>query len=168
MQKNNQKLSTTAATVLVVAVIFTILIMVGFFHQQDKVQQLVMKNNYTDEVYLTEPLGVDGIFSVSYTHSVNKSMVEEYYQLQEQNLTLIKARYHHFGAGVATEIPPEQEFYYDEDGYMVIDNINYPLSSLVYKVGTVSDHILHIGEQTWHLKDLAPSLTSVSFIIVEE
>ena len=84
MQKNNRKLSITAATVLVVAVIFTIAF---YANHQNKVQFLVMQNAYTDEVYLTEPLGEDGIFSVSYTHSVNKSMVEEYYRLQEQELT---------------------------------------------------------------------------------
>jgi len=167
MQKNNRKLSITAATVLVVAVIFTIAFWANNLHQS-KVQLLVMQNAYTDEIYLSEPLGEDGIFSISYTHSVNKSMVEEYYQLGEQGLILSKARYHHFGAGVATEVLPEQEFYYDDEGYMVIDKINYPLSNLVYKVGTVSDHILHIGDKTWHLKDLAPSLTSVRFTIVQD
>lgn len=166
MKKNNQRLVIAAATVLVVAVIFTMAAISWSSFLAARVQLLVMENADTHEVYLTEPLDANGIFSISYTHSVNKSMVEEYYQLKDQQLMLIKARYHHFGAGVATEVAPGQEFYYDDEGYMVIDQMNQPLPSLVYKVGTVSDHILHIGDKTWHLKDLAPSLTSVRFSII--
>ena len=89
---------------------------------------------------------------------------EEYYRLEDGDLYLFKARYRSFGAGVATEIAPGQTLTY-EDGYMVIENIHYKLPSLVYKVGTVSDPLIHIGQQTWHMKELAPSLTSVRFTV---
>ena len=123
-----------------------------------------MANAYTDEVYFQEPLEDDGIFSVSYTHSVNKTNVEEYYRLEDGDLYLFKARYRSFGAGVATEIAPGQTLRY-EDGYMIIENMHYKLPSLIYKVGTVSDPLIHIGQQTWHMKEMAPSLTSVRFTV---
>ena len=64
----------------------------------------------------------------------------------------------------SVEIAPGQTLRY-EDGYMIIENMHYKLPSLIYKVGTVSDPLIHIGQQTWHMKELAPSLTSVRFTV---
>ena len=153
-----------ATTFFVVAVILTMSIISCKPLFTDPVQYLIMANAYTDEVYFQEPLEEDGVFSVSYTHSVNKTNVEEYYRLEDGDLYLFKARYRSFGAGVATEISPDQTLRY-EDGYMVIENMHYKLPSLIYKVGTVSDPLIHIGQNTWHMKELAPSLTSVRFTV---
>ena len=153
-----------AATCLVVAVILAMTILSCGQMFTDPVQYLTMANADTNEIYFQEPLEADGVFSVSYTHSVNKTNVEEYYRLENGTLYLFKARYRSFGAGVATEIAPGQTLRY-EDGYMIIENIHYALPSLVYKVGTVSDPLIHIGQQTWHMKELAPSLTSVRFTV---
>ena len=149
-----------AAVALVVAAVS----LVFFLQVQNKSSDiLTMKDYQTDQVYLEVPLGEDHIFSISYTHSVNKSMVEEYYLLENGTITLIKARYHHFGAGVATELREGEYLTYDDEGFMVINNMHLSIPQLVYKVGTVSDHILHIGDKSWHLKDYAPELTSVIF-----
>lgn len=153
-----------ATTVLVVAVILAMAIISCKPLFTNSVQYLIMTNADTGELYFQEPLETDGIFSVSYTHSVNKTNVEEYYRLENNSLYLFKARYRSFGAGVATEITANQTLRY-EDGYMVIENIHYQIPSLVYKVGTISDPLIHIGQQTWHMKELAPSLTSVQFTV---
>lgn len=156
---------TYAATALcVVAVILALVIISSKPLFTDPVQCVVMTNAETDEVYFQQPLEADGVFSVSYIHSVNKSNVEEYYRLEDGELYLFKARYRAFGAGVATELEEGQTLSY-EDGYMIINNIHYQIPNLVYRVGTVSDPLIHIGEQVWHMKDLAPSLTSVRFTI---
>ena len=156
---------TYAATALcVVAVILALVIIASKPLFTDPVQCVVMTNAETDEIYFQQPLEADGVFSVSYIHSVNKSNVEEYYRLEYGEIYLFKARYRAFGAGVATELEEGQTLSY-EDGYMVIENIHYRIPNLVYRVGTVSDPLIHIGEQTWHMKELAPSLTSVRFTI---
>ena len=156
---------TYAATALcVVAVILALVAISGRFLFADPVQCVVMTNAETDEVYFQQPLEADGVFSVSYIHSVNKINVEEYYRLEDDKLYLFRARYRAFGAGVATELEEGQTLSY-EDGYMIIENIHYQIPNLVYRVGTVSDPLIHIGEQTWHMKDLAPELTSVRFTI---
>ncbi|MBQ2004589.1 MAG: DUF1850 domain-containing protein [Peptococcaceae bacterium] len=127
-----------------------------------------MTDAETDKVYFQQPLEADGVFSVSYIHSVNKSNVEEYYRLEEDDqLYLFRARYRAFGAGVATELEEGQTLSY-EDGYMIIENIHYQIPNLVYRVGTVSDPLIHIGTQVWHMKDLAPPLTSVRFTIQDK
>ena len=156
---------TYAATALcVVAVILALVAISGKQLFTDPVQCVVMTDAETDEVYFQQPLEADGVFSVSYIHSVNKSNVEEYYRLEDDELYLFRARYRAFGAGVATELEEGQTLSY-EDGYMIIENIHYQIPDLVYRVGTVSDPLIHIGEQTWHMKDLAPELTSVRFTI---
>ena len=156
---------TYAGTALcVVAVILALVVISGKQLFTDPVQCVVMTDAETDEVYFQQPLEADGVFSVSYIHSVNKSNVEEYYRLEDDELYLFRARYRAFGAGVATELEEGQTLSY-EDGYMIIENIHYQIPNLVYRVGTVSDPLIHIGEQTWHMKDLAPELTSVRFTI---
>ena len=131
----------------------------------DEPLTLVMKDRQTGEIYLEEPLEADGTFSVSYTHSVNKSEVEEYYVWQDRQIVLYKCRYNNFGAGVATKLSPGEKLSTDENGFMVIEDMRVPVETLAYRVGTISDHVLHIGEKSWHLKTLAPSLTSVVFEI---
>ena len=159
---------TYAATALcVVAVILALVAISGRFLFADPVQCVVMTNAETDEVYFQQPLEADGVFSVSYIHSVNKSNVEEYYRLEDDEICLFRARYRAFGAGVATELEEGQTLSY-EDGYMIIENIHYQIPDLVYRVGTVSDPLIHIGTQTWHMKDLAPPLTSVRFTIQDK
>lgn len=155
-----------AATALcVVAVILALVIISSKPLFTDPVRCVIMSNAETGEVYFQQPLESDGVFSVSYTHSVNKSNVEEYYRLDEdEQLCLFRARYRAFGAGVATELEDGQTLSY-EDGYMIIDHIHYQIPNLLYRVGTVSDPLIHIGTQTWHMKDLAPPLTNVRFTI---
>ena len=151
-----------AAVALVVAAV-SLFVIINCNHNTNT---LVMKNFKTGETYLEVPLTDDHLFSVSYTHSVNKSLVEEYYTITPQDgIVLVKARYNNFGAGVATELTDGQYLSYDDENYMVINNMHVPISQLVYKVGTVSDHILHIGDESWHLKEYAPELTSVTFTL---
>ena len=159
---------TYAATALcVVAVILALVVISGKQLFTDPVQCVVMTDAETDEVYFQQPLEADGVFSVSYIHSVNKSNVEEYYRLEDDEICLFRTRYRAFGAGVATELEEGQTLSY-EDGYMIIENIHYQIPDLVYRVGTVSDPLIHIGEQSWHMKDLAPPLTSVRFTIQDK
>ena len=73
--KNQTAKWITAAAVIVAAVSLIIGALVYMDHQQ--APTLVMKNRQTEEIYLQEPLGRDQTFSVSYTHSVNRSEVEE-------------------------------------------------------------------------------------------
>ena len=149
-----------AAVALVVAAVSLFIVI----NHQQHTNTLVMKDYKTGETYLEVPLNDDHLFSVSYTHSVNKSLVEEYYTITPQDgIILVKARYNNFGAGVATELTDGQYLSYDDEDYMVINNMHVPIAQLVYKVGTVSDHILHIGADSWHLKEYAPELTSVTF-----
>lgn len=149
-----------AAVALVVAAV-SLFVIINHNHNAEI---LVMKDFESGETYLEVPLNDDHLFSVSYTHSVNKSLVEEYYTITPKDgIILVKARYNNFGAGVATELTDDQYLSYDDEDYMVINNMHVPISQLVYRVGTVSDHILHIGDESWHLKEYAPELTSVTF-----
>ncbi len=107
-------------------------------------QLLVLSNDSSGEIRFAKPLREGEGFSVSYTHSVNKSYVEEYYQPQEGVIYLISLRYKSFGAGMATEVDTAagQTLRY-EDGYMIIDGYVVSLPRLVYNVDRVAGFRLH-------------------------
>lgn len=106
-------------------------------------------------------------FSVSYTHSVNKSEVEEYYQSRGGNIYLIRLVYAAFGAGMPTDAYAEggTTLSYDGEGRMVIAGYDRLLPRLVYNVGMVADHILHIGGESIHLTQIAQPQTALRFEI---
>lgn len=90
---------------------------------------------------------------MSFVHSVNQSSIEEVYQRKGTEIYLVSCRYKSFGAGVATEIPAGSSLEL-ENGWMSITGINMKVEYLIYVVGTVSDHVLHIGQNTYSLREL--------------
>ena len=74
MKTKVDKLS-AATTVFVVAVILAMTILSCKQLFADPVQYLIMANADTQELYFSHQLEDDGVFSVSYIHSVNKTNV---------------------------------------------------------------------------------------------
>ena len=50
--------------------------------------------------------------------------------------------------------PKGQHFAYGENGEMIISGYDMYIPDLIYVVGTVSDHVLAIGEDEISLRDL--------------
>lgn len=107
-------------------------------------QLLVLSNDSSGAIRFAKPLWEQEGFSVSYTHSVNKSYVEEYYQPRGGVIYLTRLRYKSFGAGMATEVDTAggQTLRY-EDGYMIVDGYEVSLPRLVYNVDRVAGFQLH-------------------------
>ena len=104
------------------------------------------------------------VFSIEFIHSVNKSPVIDYFEIREDGIYGIKTVYYGFGAGVPTELEEGQELSYGEDGSMIISGFELKMSSLIYRVGTVSDHILCLEEGTEiSLRDLCGRNARVAF-----
>lgn len=124
---------------------------------------LVLRNCDTGKVYACFETESNSEFSVAFIHSVNKSEVREYYVIYNDGIYLEKCLYSNFGAGVATEIEDGQSLSYTEDGKMIISNIHRRIDKLSYIVGTVSDHILYIGENEISLRELCGKNSPVYF-----
>ncbi len=153
--KNTRKIYVITATVALamVAVVIFMFSLRGNY--------LLIENN-EQKVLFKEKIENMSNFSVSFTHSVNKTEVEEFYEIRDKKIFLVKCRYLGFGAGVATEVSPGEKLSY-EDGYMVISNMDREIKPLAYFVGTVSNHILHINGKSISLKGVAPERERIVF-----
>ncbi len=124
---------------------------------------LVLLDGDTGEVYGKFEADIDSRFSVTFIHSVNKSAVEELYQIKEDGIYLEECIYSAFGAGVATEVEDGQTLTYTDDGKMIISGFDRKIDNLSYIVGTVSDHVLKINDEEISLRDLCGRNSVVHF-----
>ena len=125
---------------------------------------LTLRDTETGRVYARFFLPREAEFAVTFTHSVNKTDVTETYALRGGHIVLTGCIYYGFGAGVATELEPGWALRYGENGEMVVTGIDRVLPDLRYIVGTVSDHILTIGGESYSLRGLCGQNTHVTFI----
>src|SRR5574344_1095708 len=101
-------------------------------------------------------------FSISYTHSVNKGRVHDYYECgKDGTLTVYKTVFVSYGAGIPE--PEETQgavFKLTPDGYE-ISGLNRRLTSLTMAVGVTADHSVTAGTRTTFLASFFAPTTSV-------
>ena len=160
--KPKLKAAAVAAMVIIaVAAIFFFLL----FRPGETVLQL--RDGESGKVYAKYEAYEGMTFSVSFIHSVNKSRVEEAYQIKDDGIYLESCLYSDFGAGVATEVEEGQSLTYTDDGEMFLSGFDRKMNGLSYIVGTVSDHILEINGEEISLRDLCGRNSTVRFEVVE-
>lgn len=149
---------TAAIVVLTVAAVFFSIMVFG------RDECLVLRNTADGKTIAAFSLGEGDIFSIGFIHSVNKSPVTDFYQIEDNAIYVEKTVYYGFGAGVQTEIEPGQELTFGDDGSMIVSGFHQPMPDLTYFVGTVSDHILTLpGDNEVSLRDLCGKNTRVRF-----
>jgi hypothetical protein len=134
----------TAAVLTAAAVMVMIVLLASCGQKQ---QNLVLRDENTGDVYLEVPAENGDTFSVTFTHSVNRTDVTETYEIRDGGIYLTGCIYYDFGAGVATEMEDGCSFPTD-NGEMIISGIDMEMTNLIYVVGTVSDHTLTINGKT--------------------
>lgn len=110
--------------------------------------RLILEDPSEETEYAAYEVSVGDIFSIEFVHSVNKSPVIDYFEIREDGIYGIRTVYYGFGAGVPTDLEEGQELSFGEDGSMIISGFERKMSSLIYRVGTVSDHILTLEDGT--------------------
>ncbi|WP_288603348.1 DUF1850 domain-containing protein [uncultured Treponema sp.] len=101
-------------------------------------------------------------FCISYTHSVNKGRVHDYYSCTSDNELVVDATsFVSYGAG----IPEASEtsgavFSLNEDEYK-ISGLNRRIPNLLMAVGVIAEHSITIGNREFFLKDFFAPQTSV-------
>lgn len=141
---------------LLVLVLLGVLIL---FLWQDK--NLVVIDADTGEVYGSWHLKEKDIFSLEFIHSVNQTPVVDEFMVMKSGFSAYRTIYSSFGAGVQTELGEGEMLSYDEDGNMIISGFSQSYKELRLIVGTVSDHILTVGEKKISLRALCGRNTSV-------
>lgn len=91
-------------------------------------------------------------FIISYTHSVNKGLVRDYYIIEDKNIVLSKTRFASYGAGIPE--PEELQKFIITDDYIEIYDINKKIDNLYLFVGTIANHIIEIDGEKIELKKI--------------
>ena len=91
-------------------------------------------------------------FVISYTHSVNKGLVRDYYIIRDKNIILSKTRFASYGAGIPE--PEEAQKITITDDYIEINDINKKIDNLYLFVGTIANHRIEIDGEEIELKKI--------------
>ena len=127
---------------------------------------LLISNEETGEILFRTEAKDGEEFSVSYIHSVNKSPVTEYYQIQDTDIYLTAMRFRAFGAGIP-EQPEEGQTMRIEGEDMVIEGYLRPIHNLCYFVGYTAEHTLHWRDEAIRLDELTEPGEPVLFSVTD-
>lgn len=99
-------------------------------------------------------------FIISYTHSVNKGRVNDYYIIDENyNIILYKTTFVSYGAGIAE--PENNENIIIKDDNIEINNINRVIKDFYLFVGIVAEHSITADDKEIMLKSLFKPQTNI-------
>jgi len=146
-------------TVLIAVPAIIAVALFSAFYQSCQTRQngvlLEIRDAETGKVYGKWPLEENGEFAVEFIHSVNQSPVREFYRVENGIIRLWAVRFFSFGAGMKSDLEGGLSISRDGDA-MVISGYKttFKDGELNYIVGTVSDHLLYINNETVSLRDL--------------
>jgi hypothetical protein len=120
--------------------------------------------SYEDDIVWFKPIMRDEKFTIKYTHSVNKSPVEDSIKWNGNKLIICESLYQSYGAGIPNEPENGQTFIWTEKG-LLLSNINLERDSINLFVGTVADHYLIHRNQEYQLKKLAEEQTLLNISV---
>lgn len=129
----------------VIFLIILILIAGGlFFLPAIKVLSVSGRKN-PKEIFYSTAFCKEG-FIISYTHSVNKGRVHDFYRpARDGSLELYKTEFVSYGAGIPEpEETPGAVFTVTDDGYF-IENLHRNLPCLTMAVGLIANHSIAAG-----------------------
>ncbi len=125
--------------------------------------RLCVENSKTHEILRTFKLEDQEEFYVEFLHSVNRTLVREYYKIEKGQIHLFRAEYSSFGAGMP-EVPEQEGATLKiENGILHLDGIDTTLPEFIYRVGTIANHTLFINGTSIPLNKIAPEQTGLRF-----
>ncbi len=129
-------------------------------------EYLMLYDSDTGKVHITEKAEEGMMFSVEFIHSVNQTPLKDTYIIENGEIRAYSTLYRSFGAGVQTALEGDQKMTFDDEGNMIITGFDITYDPLRYIVGTVSDHILTLGDEEISLRDMCGRNARVVFEIV--
>lgn len=91
-------------------------------------------------------------FIISYTHSVNRGRVRDYYIIKSKYIILSKTRFMSYGAGIPE--PEKRQKFRETEDYIEISDINRKIDNLYLFVGTIANHKIEIDGEEIELKKI--------------
>ena len=154
--------------VIFTSIIILILGGVALFTPSKTVLAIYNRKNPEQRVYSAR--GYRNGFIISYTHSVNKGRIHDYYKCDKKQggLVLQSMYFVSYGAGIPEpEEIPGATFKKLDNSYL-ISNINRFVPKLVMAVGVIADHTFAVDDADFNeipLKDFFEPQTSLIFEI---
>ena len=109
-------------------------------------RQFVVADESSGEILLSTAVEPGDVFGMKYIHSVNKSPIEDVFEILDDNSIMLKKTiFRSFGAGVPYELE-EGQLLDVRDDRIEISNINRQIDSYLLKVGTIAEHTLCIND----------------------
>ena len=134
----------------IIALVLSILLIIGggiLFSPSKTVLAVSNRKNPKQRIYSVQAVK-DG-FVISYTHSVNKGRIHDYYECEQAENALVLKSMHFVSYGAGIPEPdeyPGANFIALEDCY-IISNINRVIPSLVMAVGVIAEHSFAINKK---------------------
>lgn len=105
-------------------------------------------------------------FVLSFTHSINKRPVYEYIKTHDGQMTVYKAIYDAFGAGMPETSTNGSSLKMKENGVIELTNINRQMDEFAVFVGTIANHKISIHNQDIPLNTIGNPGQSLTFKII--
>lgn len=139
---------------------FVILIGVILFTPVIPVLAVYNRKNPSEVFYSAK--GYKSGFVISYTHSVNKGRVHDYYRKTKNNqLELYQTQFVSYGAGIPEpEETPGAVFTVTDTGYF-ISELNRVVPQLMMAVGIIANHSITFDGEEYFLTDYFAPQTSL-------
>lgn len=132
-------MNTKKVSIVISLITFFVIVGMIFFIPTVTVLSICNRKNISERLY--SAAGFKNGFVISYTHSVNKGRVHDYYLCKEdKTIVLDHTVFVSYGAGIPEpEETPGAIFSVTNDGY-TISNLNRTVPRLLMAVGIVANH----------------------------
>lgn len=116
-------------------------------------RSLVISGQETGGQYGAWPLAEGAEFAIEFVHSVNQSPVRDTFRVEAGRIRPVETVFYSYGAGMQAGLEEGQTLTREGDA-LVIRGFTAAYKELNYIVGTVSDHLLCINNETISLREL--------------
>lgn len=137
---------------IIVGVIICIICTVGGY----MIRQTYLFGETKDGFVIRQRVNAGTPVTLAYTHSVQKTMVYEYLEVnkKEDGFILKSTKYQSLGAGLP--FTPETGTLKKEDGWFVIEDIDKPYPDLAIRNGVTNEGHLTVDGTEYALADITP------------
>lgn len=116
------------------------------------------RKNPSERIYFTD--GTKG-FVISYTHSVNKGRVHDYYRTEGRNLVVYRTDFVSYGAGMPELEETPGAVFRKEDGTYSMEYHRNVGKAFLLSVGVIAEHSITVNGNEFFLKDFFKPKTSL-------
>ena len=134
--------------------------------------KFTISNGKTGEIVYIDNIDNAKEFVVSFKHSVNRTLVNEFIKIQGNKFMVYKTTFYSYGAGMPEYDAKSGQTISIIDGLVQIENIDLELDNFTYLVGTYADHSLSYKDKFMKLSEYVkpqnPAFFSVDRITLFE